>query len=46
MKRLEDTRFSVNADLVLLALGFLGPSLEGLLQELNLEMDVRGKNQA
>ena len=46
MKRLENTRFSVNADLVLLALGFLGPSLEGLLQELNLEMDVRGKNQA
>lgn len=24
----------------------MGPSLEGLLQELNLEMDVRGKNQA
>ncbi|GIS37310.1 MAG: hypothetical protein Ct9H90mP9_3400 [Pseudomonadota bacterium] len=46
MKRLEDTRFSVNQTWSFLGLGFLGPNLEGLLQELNLEMDVRGKNQA
>ncbi|HCP33368.1 MAG TPA: glutamate synthase, partial [Deltaproteobacteria bacterium] len=40
-----NTRFSVDADLVFLALGFLGPSLEGPLQELNLEMEIRGKHE-
>ena len=45
MKPLENTRFSVDADLVFLALGFLGPSLEGPLQELNLEMEIRGQHE-
>jgi len=45
MKPLKNTHFSVDADLVFLALGFLGPSLEGPLQELNLEMEIRGKHE-
>ena len=46
MKRLEGSEFSVETNLVLLALGFLGPRLEGLLEGLNLEMDVQGKNKS
>jgi glutamate synthase (NADPH/NADH) small chain len=36
------TEFSVEADLVLLALGFTGPVRGGLLDELGVELDARG----
>jgi glutamate synthase (NADPH) small chain len=36
------TEFSVEADLVLLALGFTGPRREGLVEQLGLALDPRG----
>jgi glutamate synthase (NADPH/NADH) small chain len=36
------TEFSIDADLVLLALGFTGPVRGGLLDELGVELDARG----
>ncbi len=36
------TEFSITADLVLLAMGFLGPARGGLLDELELNLDSRG----
>ena len=41
MKPVPGTRRKIDADLVLLALGFVHPVLEGLLSELNLELDHR-----
>jgi glutamate synthase (NADPH/NADH) small chain len=32
----------VPADLIFLAMGFLGPKVEGLLEELGVELNVRG----
>lgn len=37
----KDTRRVIEADLVLLAMGFVHPALEGLLTELELELDQR-----
>jgi glutamate synthase (NADPH/NADH) small chain len=37
----KDTRKIIQADLVLLAMGFVHPALEGLLTELELELDQR-----
>ncbi len=37
----KDTRRILDADLVLLAMGFVHPALEGLLSELELELDQR-----
>ncbi|MDP7621914.1 MAG: FAD-dependent oxidoreductase, partial [SAR324 cluster bacterium] len=42
MKRLEDSEFTVSADIVLLAMGFLGPTVEGLLEGLEVELSVFG----
>jgi glutamate synthase (NADPH/NADH) small chain len=42
MKEIPGTEFEIDADLVILALGFLGPQREGMLQELGLELDIRG----
>jgi glutamate synthase (NADPH/NADH) small chain len=39
---LAGTEFSVEADLVLLALGFSGPRREGLVEQLGLALDPRG----
>jgi glutamate synthase (NADPH/NADH) small chain len=36
------TEFVLDADLVLLAMGFLGPVRNGMLQELEVEIDARG----
>jgi glutamate synthase (NADPH/NADH) small chain len=36
------TEFTVEADLVLLALGFLGPVQSGMIQQLGLKLDARG----
>jgi glutamate synthase (NADPH/NADH) small chain len=41
METVPGTRRKVDADLVLLALGFVHPVLEGLLSELELELDLR-----
>ena len=46
MKRVAGTEFTVKTDLVLLALGFLGPRLEGLLENLDVEMSIRGINES
>ena len=41
MQRVPGSEFSVSTDLVFLALGFLGPKLEGLLEGLGVELNVR-----
>jgi len=41
MRTLPGTRRIIEADLVLLALGFLHPVQEGLLSELSVELDAR-----
>ena len=42
MHRVPGSEFSVPADLILLAMGFLGPKVEGLLEGLGVELNVRG----
>ena len=41
MQRVPGSEFSVSTDLVFLALGFLGPKLDGLLEGLGVELNVR-----
>ena len=41
MEVVQGTRKIIDADLVLLAMGFVHPALEGLLSELELELDQR-----
>jgi glutamate synthase (NADPH/NADH) small chain len=41
-EKIEGTDFELEADLVLLAMGFVGPEREGLLTELGVELDGRG----
>ena len=41
MEALPESRRIIDADLVLLAMGFVHPALEGLLSELDLELDQR-----
>lgn len=45
MKELSDKKKTINAELVLLALGFVHPLHEGLVQELGLETNQRGNIQ-
>src|SRR5271166_1152211 len=42
MKPMEGSEFTLKADLVLLAMGFVSPVKEGLLAELGVELDKRG----
>jgi glutamate synthase (NADPH/NADH) small chain len=42
MKELPGTEFELRADLVLLAMGFLGPVQDGMLNSLGLRYDPRG----
>lgn len=42
LKEIPGTEFEIKADLVFLALGFLGPEKEGIIKELGLELDTRG----
>src|SRR3989338_3164372 len=42
MKEVPGSEFGIEADLVFLALGFLGPEKEGLLKNLGVELDARG----
>jgi glutamate synthase (NADPH/NADH) small chain len=46
MSEIPGTEFEMKADLVLLALGFLGPSRAGLLESLGLKLDARGNVEA
>lgn len=41
-EKVEGTDFEVKADLVLLAMGFLGPQRDGLLTDLGVEFTERG----
>lgn len=42
LERIPGTEFEIRADLVLLAMGFLHPEKEGLVEQLGLELDGRG----
>jgi glutamate synthase (NADPH/NADH) small chain len=42
MSEIEGSEFSLEADLALLAMGFLHPVHEGILQDLGVELDARG----
>jgi len=46
MKELEGTTFQLKADLVLLAMGFVGPRKRGLLEQAAAELDGRGNVKA
>ncbi len=46
MQPLEGTEFELKADLVLLAMGFLGPVQEGMLASLGVKLDGRGNVEA
>ena len=46
MKEVPGSEFSLDADLVLLAMGFVHPVHEGMIQELGLELDPRGNVKA
>jgi len=45
-KPLPGSEFEIKADLVLLAMGFVSPIHEGMIQELGLELDPRGNIKA
>ncbi len=42
MQEIEGTDFKIRADLVLLAMGFVHPVFEGMLEDLGTELDGRG----
>lgn len=42
MREIPDSQFEIKADLVLLAMGFIHPVYEGLLDKLQVERDPRG----
>ena len=42
MKEIPDSGFQLKADLVLLAMGFLGPNRNALLEQAGVELDQRG----
>jgi glutamate synthase (NADPH) small chain len=46
MKEVPDSDFTIQADLVLLAMGFLGPEKTGLVEHLGVQLDQRGNIQA
>ncbi len=46
MKEIPGSEFELEADLVLLALGFVGPEREGPISDLGLELDARGNIRA
>jgi len=46
MSEVPGSEFELKADLVLLAMGFLGPVQKGLVEELALEQDARGNVKA
>ncbi len=42
MKEIPGSTFTIDADLVLLAMGFVSPIYEGLLEKLGVKLDARG----
>ena len=46
MKDVEGSQFNLKADLVLLAMGFVGPRKRGLLEQAGVELDARGNVKA
>jgi len=46
MQPIAGTEFELKADLVLLAMGFLGPVQEGMLESLGVKLDGRGNVEA
>lgn len=46
MREIEGSEFDVDADLVLLAMGFLHPEHKGMVEDLALELDPRGNVKA
>ena len=46
MQEIPDTEFAIKADLVLLAMGFLGPVQTGLLEQFGVERDSRSNVKA
>ena len=46
MREVPDSEFSIKADLVLLAMGFLGPVQDGLLEQLGVAKDNRSNVKA
>jgi glutamate synthase (NADPH/NADH) small chain len=42
LKELPGTEFTLQADLVLLAMGFLGPERNGMLEQLGVALNERG----
>jgi glutamate synthase (NADPH) small chain len=46
MRELAGSEFQLRADLVLLAMGFLGPRREALLEQAGVELDARGNVKA
>jgi glutamate synthase (NADPH/NADH) small chain len=46
MEEVPGSEFEMQADLVLLALGFLGPVQQGLVEDLGLKLDPRGNVEA
>ncbi len=42
MQRIEGSEFELKADLVLLAMGFLGPRQPGMLKQTGVAVDIRG----
>jgi len=42
MQEMPDSRFALEADLVLLAMGFLGPRRAGMLEQAGIKLDPRG----
>ncbi len=46
MEEVPGSEFELEADLVLLALGFLGPVQSGLVEELGVKLDARGNVEA
>ena len=45
MSEIPGSDFQLKADLVLLAMGFLGPRKPGLLEQAGVELDARGNVQ-
>ncbi|MFN0050789.1 MAG: glutamate synthase subunit beta [Planctomycetales bacterium] len=46
MQELPETEYEIECDLVLLAMGFLGPERQGLVEQLGVALDPRGNVQA
>lgn len=45
MEKIPDSEFTIETDILFLALGFLGPTLEGLVHDLGVQLSVRGHNE-